>query len=164
MNSTRRFICICSGNICRSPMAVALLREKLDARSVPAVVISGGTLGIQGRRADPFARQAIAEHSQELKPIIDEHRSQGISAVMLQVADHIIVMAPRHERFVREMVGPKIEPKLVRLWAFAPRTSRLNKIPDPVGHDATVFRGCRDLIDASLDRWLDEVFRPRPVD
>ena len=56
--TTIRSICICSGNICRSPMALALLREKYRRRQIPAVVISAGTLNIQGRRAADFARGA----------------------------------------------------------------------------------------------------------
>ena len=163
MNSTRRIICICSGNICRSPMAVALLRAKLEKRGTPAVVISAGTLGIQGRRAAEFARRAIAELDAEMAAIIEEHRSQGISPQLLGMADHIVVMAPRHEEAVRRKTSPAVAERLVRLWNYAPDDRSLRKIPDPVGHDAEVFRHCRDLIDTCTDNWLDELLRPREV-
>lgn len=158
MTSTERIICLCSGNICRSPMAVALLRAKLPGRPLEAIVISGGTLGLQGRRADQFARRAIAElddSSGEMVETIEQHRSQAISPAMLERADHIIVMAPRHARFVAEN-APAARDHVVPLWQYGDDPT-LTEIPDPVGMDASVFEGCRDLIDNCLDNWLDEV-------
>ncbi len=157
MNSIPRIICLCSGNICRSPMAVALLRHKLERRDISALVVSGGTLGLQGRRADKFARQAIAERSAAMGEIIDEHRSQGISPPMLSRADHVLVMAPRHERYVQQS-APQITDRVVRLWEYAGDDVQLSKIPDPIGQDAEVFRLCRDLIERGLNQWLDEAF------
>lgn len=155
MASTRRIICICSGNICRSPMAVAILRQRLRLREIPAVVISGGTLGIQGRRAAEFARRAMAEYSEEAAGHIEEHRSQGVAPTMLEMADHIIIMSTRHEDFVRRH-NPKALSRVVRLWEFAEGASPLHKISDPVGQDAQTFRECRDLLDGCLQRWIDQ--------
>jgi len=141
-------------------MAVALLRSKLSQRPLEAIVISGGTLGLQGRRADEFARRAIAGLDgigDEIIDVIEQHRSQAISPAMLERADDIIVMAPRHARFVDEQ-APAARDNVVRLWQFGDDPT-LTKIPDPVGMDASVFEGCRDLIDGCLDNWLEEVCR-----
>lgn len=124
------------------------------------MIISAGTLGIQGRRAAEFARRAIRELDDSMGDVIDEHRSQGISPTMLDVADHLVVMAPRHEEFVLK-ARPGLADRIVRLWEYAPKETRLRKIPDPVGHDADVFRHCRDLIDRCLERWLDEALTPQ---
>lgn len=161
MSSTRRIIVICSGNICRSPMAVALLRHSLEERDIPAVVISGGTLGIHGRRASSQARRAITELDAEdqtgMVSCIAEHRSQGLSPAMLEMADELVVMAPRHERYIRQM-APRAADRIVRLWEFAEVDIPLTKIPDPVGQDFAVFRRCRDLIAECLERWIAENF------
>ena len=154
MTSTQRIICICSGNICRSPMAVALLREQFRARDIPAVVISAGTLEIQGRRAAEFARVAIAELGDEIAAHIEEHRSQGVSPPLLEMADHIVVMSPRHQDYVRRH-APRANNKVVRLWEFA-EDSSLETIEDPVGLGLVAFRQCRDLIEQCLQRWLDD--------
>ena len=161
MSQTRRIICICSGNICRSPMAVALLRQKLEDRQIKAVVISAGTLGLQGRKASEYARLAISEVSSEMGEIIEQHRSQGISPPMLQMADRLVVMAPRHERHIQRMV-PQVARSIVRLWEYADDRT-LSQIPDPVGHDADVFRRCRDLIEGCLDKWLAAWLGPKAV-
>lgn len=161
MTSTRRIIVICSGNICRSPMAVALLRPRLEQRRIPAVVISGGTLGIHGRRAAAFARQVIAEldadDTTEMADCIGEHRSQGLSPAMLQMADDLVVMAPRHEHHI-EQIAPALSDRVVRLWQYADVDIPLSKIFDPVGQDVEVFRRCRDLIGECLEHWLDDQF------
>jgi protein-tyrosine phosphatase len=153
---TVRAICVCSGNICRSPMAVALLREKYQARGVSALVISAGTLGIQGHRAADFARAAITEFGPAFARHIDEHRSQGLSPALAEMADHIIVMSSRHEAEILRH-NPARAPSIVRLWEHAPAEfGSLTKIPDPVGQGPEAFRTCRDLIDASLNHWLEE--------
>ncbi len=161
MTSTRRIIVICSGNICRSPMAVALLRHKLERRKVAAVVISGGTLGIHGRRAASTARRAITELDPDdeygMASRITEHRSQGLSPAMLQMADDLLVMAPHHEEYVSKL-APRAAGRVVRLWDYARVDIPLSKIPDPVGQDFEVFRRCRDIIDECLEQWLDEQF------
>ncbi len=152
---TLRIICVCSGNICRSPMAVAILRERLATADRPAMVISGGTLNIQGRRAADFARSAIKELGEDYGRHIEEHRSQGISAAMLGMADYIVVMSPRHAAAVLKL-APHVARRIVALWEYAPESAGdLSHIPDPVGQGAEGFRASRNLIDACLTRWME---------
>ena len=47
-----KLLFVCSGNICRSPMAEALAKRELERRDFPAVVTSAGTLGIFGEPED----------------------------------------------------------------------------------------------------------------
>lgn len=133
-------------------MAVALLREKFRMREQAAVVISAGTLGIQGRRAAEFARLAIAEHDEKMAAHIEEHRSQGVSPSLVEMADHLLVMAPKHEEYIRQY-APRAAQKIVRLWEFA-LDETLLQIDDPVGLGPIAFQHCRDLIDQCLDSWL----------
>ncbi|RAL23626.1 protein tyrosine phosphatase [Lujinxingia litoralis] len=144
---TRRIICICTGNICRSPMAAALLRAKLGQQ---AVVISAGTLGLQGRPAAPFAQLAVEPFGASL----DDHRSQGISVPLMRMADHVIVMSPRHSRHVLGL-APELQARLVELWNFDPERQTDGGIPDPVGQSREAFEHCCALIDRCLTTWLD---------
>lgn len=137
-------------------MAAALLRYKFDRADRSAVVISGGTMGLQGRRAADFARHAIAERDEAMTSTIESHRSQGVSPKLLRRADYLLVMAPKHEEVVRR-IAPEATDSIVRLWEHAD-DGTLDQIPDPVGHDAEVFRGCRDLIEECIDNWLEHTF------
>lgn len=143
---------ICSGNICRSPMAAVLLEHKLKQRERSAMIISAGTLNIIGRSAAIHAREAVAAHGLSL----ESHRSQGINNKLVTFADHVIIMAPHHGVELLKLY-PKLEPKLVGLWRYAPEETPgwpLTEIADPVGQSLAQFLSCRDLIDQCLDAWI----------
>lgn len=151
MSHTLRLAFVCSGNICRSPMAAVIAQHMLEERERAAVVISAGTLNLTGRPAARNARAAVAELGLDLS----SHRSQGADARLLRFADHIVVMAPRHERALLRQ-DPSLSARIVRLWEHHPELE-LEQIDDPVGQDLEAFRACRDVIQASLESWLDEV-------
>lgn len=146
--ATLRMAFVCTGNICRSPMAAALAERRCKERGLPAVIISAGTLNLIGKPADPHAVSALAE----IDVALDGHRSQGVNNPILHHADHIVVMAPHHAAQLTKL-APKLAPRIVRLWEHSP--TPLTQIEDPVGADLDTFRACRDTILTCLDRWLD---------
>ena len=148
-----RIATICSGNICRSPMAAKLLEHKLELRQRPALVISAGTLNLSGHPAALHARQAMAQVGLSL----EAHRSQGIRSKLITYADDVLIMAPHHGQEVLALY-PELEPKLVALWQHAPEQTPgwpLSQIEDPVNRGLSDFVRCRELLSACLDRWLD---------
>ena len=148
--SARRIAFVCSGNICRSPIAAAFAREKFAARGIPAAIVSCGTLGINGTAAAAAGVAAMREVGIDMAG----HRSQGLQVPILERADHIVVMAPRHETLIRQRC-PAALPRIVRMWEFADED--LEQIADPVGRDIEAFRACRDLLDRCMDNWIDSL-------
>ncbi|MFW5968284.1 MAG: hypothetical protein ACOCV2_12235 [Persicimonas sp.] len=148
-----RIVFVCSGNICRSPLAEALARQMLEERGRDAVLISAGTLGLQGRPAAANSVAAAAEIGVE----IEGHRSQGVSVPLLRMADYIVVMAPRHEVTLLRTAAD-LRPKIVRLWEYVDED--LDGIPDPVGQDIEAFRTMRDRVKEGLESWLDTTLSP----
>lgn len=142
----RRVVMICSGNICRSPMAAVLGQRLLGPDDL---VISAGTLGIHGQPAATHAQRAVAEVGLSL----DGHRSQGVSLPILRAADHLVVMSPEHEVELRRR-DPSAEDKVVRLWEHTRAPGRLREIADPVGQDYAAFVRCRDDLDECLRVWV----------
>jgi protein-tyrosine phosphatase len=84
---------VCTGNICRSPMAEGLLRVRLRARSIEAVVASAG-LAFDGRRATPEAIAAATSRGVD----IGGHRSRIVSYELIEGADLVIGMERMHVR------------------------------------------------------------------
>ena len=84
---------VCTANICRSPMAEALLRYRAAEASVPIVVSSAGFL-FDG---EPAASDAIAAMS-ELGIDISAHRSRIVGPEMVRAVDLIITMERTHAR------------------------------------------------------------------
>ena len=152
MSKTLRIVFVCSGNICRSPLAAGLARQLLAEAEIPAVLISAGTLGLNGRSAAPHTVTTAGEIGVDLS----RHRSQGVSIALMRMADRIVVMAPQHEDELLRS-DASLRPKIVRLWDYAnePGKPLLTHIPDPIGKDIETFRHARDLIQQALVAWVD---------
>jgi protein-tyrosine phosphatase len=99
---TVKIVVICSGNICRSPMAEALLAHDLAVRGVSARVTSVGTLDLDSP-ADPLAVQVVAERGIDISP----HRSHVMTEQSLTGADLVIGMAREHVR-AAALVDPSV--------------------------------------------------------
>ena len=144
-----RIIFVCSGNICRSPLAAGMAKAKLATANIPSVVISAGTLNINGQSAAPNAVEA----AKQIGIDIESHRSQGVSQGLMAMADHIVVMAPRHEDALVKL-DPNLEDNIVRMWAYGAHDESLTQIDDPVGQDLDAFITCRKRLDICLDAWI----------
>lgn len=149
---TVRMVFVCSGNICRSPMAAGYARQKTADRGIAAAVLSCGTLGLVGQPAAQLGQLAM----QEVGIDISDHYSQGVQPALIEMADYVVVMAPRHEAHLRQ-VAPRVVSRIVRMWEWADEP--LEQIDDPVGKDLAAFRACREVLDRCLDRWLDTLVR-----
>jgi protein-tyrosine phosphatase len=84
---------LCTGNICRSPMAEALLRERLRSRAIDATVSSAG-ITFDGRAATDEAIDAAAAFNLD----ITAHRSRLMNRELVHDADLVIGMERLHAR------------------------------------------------------------------
>jgi protein-tyrosine phosphatase len=84
---------LCTANQCRSPMAEALLRARLAAVGVDAVVSSAGDLP-GGVAASPGSVKAMAARGLDLTA----HESRTLTPDLLERADLVLTMARRHLR------------------------------------------------------------------
>ena len=152
MHGKKQVIFICSGNICRSPMAEVLLREQIEKRSLDLETCSAGTLGIEDHAANPDAITAAAEDALELQ----DHRSRGISHELLEDAFAIVVMGPEHEAAILSR-HPGCGASVVRLWEYCPAGRDAGEIEDPLGRGLAEFRRIRDVIREALGHWLSSI-------
>lgn len=154
---------VCSGNICRSPMAEAVLRHLLTERGGAAGAMEVDSYGLGdwhvGERADPRAMQTLQAHGYAL-----DHRARVIEPE--DIADHDLVVAidRGHERALLRMALTAEDAAKVRLLrSFDPTVdddpdSPELDIPDPYygGPDgfehvlAMVENGCRGLLDRGM--------------
>jgi protein-tyrosine phosphatase len=89
----REILLLCTANICRSPMAQALLARELGARGMAALVSSGGMLG---SGASPPCEVVTAMAGRGLD--VSGHKSRQVTAGDLARADLILGMAREHVR------------------------------------------------------------------
>jgi len=95
-------LAVCTGNVCRSPLAEGSLRIALDARSAgtPIDVTSAGTMGWIGSSADPLSVQAGAERGID----ISSHIARATTQKDLRDAALVLAMAPEHVEIVTRQV------------------------------------------------------------
>jgi protein-tyrosine phosphatase len=127
----KTLLVVCHGNICRSPMAAALLARELAALDVN--VRSGGFIGFN-RPAPAEAIGAAARYGLDLA----EHRSRPVTAEVVRSADLIVVMERAQQRVVCERFGRATSDVLL-LGDFDPEPVQTRTIRDPVDQDREVF-------------------------
>lgn len=144
-----RVVFVCSGNICRSPMAQYIFEAEAQRRGASHMTVSMGTLGLVGQPA-PAAAIEVCE---EIGVDITSHQSQPLSAAILKHATQIFVMEPRHVEALQKIgvVGDHVQ----YLGSWDPLDPR-PEIDDPVDQPIEVFRAVRERIARAIARFLDE--------
>ena len=129
-----RFLFVCTGNTCRSPVAEALA----EARGVAAE--SAGVAAQRGDGAAPYAARAL-RMARGLD--LSGHTPQNVADLDLSIFDQVVAVAPSVAQRLRADHDP-LDDRLV-IWS----------IPDPYGGSMADYRLCLEQIDAALDRLLD---------
>ncbi len=145
---------VCTGNVCRSPMAEGLLRQATQGRGGYRV-LSAGLGATEGLPPSPFAVQAV----KELGIDISQQRSRLLTADLVQQADYILGMTHSHIDTVT-LLYPQAAEKTFLLREFDETLDFFEKdISDPIGGSYEVYLNCRDQLEqgiASLLRFLDQ--------
>jgi len=150
MNDIFRLVVVCTGNICRSPMAEGLMKVLLFPASDRRIMVcSAGTHAADGLPAESGAVRAAREHGAD----IGAHRSRAIDGSLIARADLILVMERQQARFIRSTVP--VSPDALRLLGEFAGGAGIPEIPDPYGGSFAVYRHCAQMIRGCLDGVID---------
>ena len=83
---------VCTGNICRSPIAEGLLREILEAAGSELEVASAGTYGADAEPASGHAIRVLADRGVD----IGSHRSRPLTSDLVEEADLVVEIGRAH--------------------------------------------------------------------
>lgn len=139
----RQILFVCTGNICRSPMAEYLLRHHLGPRT-RWQVRSAGLTAMNGVAASRPAIEALSEKGVNLTP----HHSQGLAKDMIDSATVIVVMTAAQALELKQRF-PEAQDRIHLLKSFDP-AAKGGDIQDPIGYEMSTYRRIRDEIDAAL--------------
>jgi protein-tyrosine phosphatase len=166
-----RIVFVCTGNICRSPMAEVATRS-LAADTPLAdgtdlgdrlVVTSAGTgPWHEGEPMDPRAAAALRRAGFPDHP----HIAHQIAATRLGECDLIVALDRRHQQTLRSLGSDPS--RLLLLRSFDPAAGAAADVPDPYYGDeaafdaclAMVVDGCRGLVAAVAALWD---YEPSPL-
>jgi glycine hydroxymethyltransferase len=136
---------ICTGNVCRSPMAEGIFRAAVRSRGDYRIV-SAGLGAIDGQPPSPYAVQAV----KELGIDISGQRSRMLTPELVEDADLIFGMTHSHIDTVGLLYPQAIE-KSFLLREFDDTLDIFEKdISDPIGGSYEVYLNCRDQIEQGI--------------
>ena len=137
---------VCIGNICRSPVAEALLKKHLPGRKI----WSAGLQAVVDRPADAMACEIAVQHSLDLSA----HRAQQIESWMCRHADLILVMET-YQKQQLEHLYPLARGKIRRLGEFGPQGAF--DIADPYRQPRAAFEASHAAIALGVDEWVRRI-------
>ena len=134
---------LCTGNLCRSPMAEGLLRTYLPAHEL----FSAGLSAPQGEQADPLAIALMRQMDID----ISSHRARNVAQWMMQEADLVLTMDSEQKQEASRRY-PFAAAKIERLAEFDD-----TDIPDPYRRGLGAFRHSLNLIRQAVRQRLPEL-------
>ncbi|RFA26405.1 phosphotyrosine protein phosphatase [Alkalilimnicola ehrlichii] len=137
-------VVVCVGNICRSPMAEALLAHGLASRE-EVKVSSAGLGALVGEPADPLAQALMEEAGLD----ISAHRARQLSPLITREADLILVMEPGHREAVAKMdVSARGKCYLLGHWEEG------LEVADPYRKPREAFEQALRTIERGVNGWV----------
>jgi len=143
---------VCTGNICRSPMAEGFLRHRLPSVLQSEVTVrSAGTYGLHGNRAEPLAIRAAAAHGVD----ISNHRARILDAPLIRSADLVLAMQRYHLDTINDLLFFRCKNAFL-LGKFDERREN-PEIEDPYGLAFDAYQACANEIAACMPGLIDHI-------
>ena len=153
-----RVLFVCHGNIIRSALAEALLREHFARAGATVVVRSAGVAATPGRPADPRAISV----ARPLGVDLSEHRASLLSAALVDESDLIFIMDRLNEAEVLARF-PAARGKLRRLGSLAVDSTDGDVIPDPFSLETDAVGAAAERIDNAVRALTASMLRNQPA-
>jgi protein-tyrosine phosphatase len=153
---TYRVCFVCTGNICRSPMAESVFRARLQEAGLDGLVEvdSAGTGGWhECDGADPRTVTVLADNGYD-----SEHTARQFQASWFSRLDLVIALDAGHLKALRRLAPSEEDAQKVRLLrSYDPAAGADLDVPDPYYGGMDGFEECLEMVEAASDGLLAAV-------
>jgi protein-tyrosine phosphatase len=144
---------VCTANICRSPIAMGMLRNMLEERHIEGdwQVDSAGTWGLEGEPAAAGSRAVMDTIGID----ISDHSARRVDHDLLQSYDLVLTMELGHKEALR-MEFPSFKERIYMLSEMAGDNS---DIKDPYGGSYAGYEQAAEDIQGYLEKGFDTIIQ-----
>ena len=136
---------VCTGNICRSPIAEGLFRRLVGNRK-DIEVLSAGVHAVRGQPPSLYAVQVCANEGVDISDL----RSQPLTSALVDRATHIFAMTGGHVETIQALFPHGAEKSFLLREFEEPGTTVWRDVPDPIGLGRDVYEDCARTIKNAL--------------
>src|SRR5438874_2924086 len=145
VRTVKSVLFVCTGNICRSPIAEGLFRRLIGNRK-DIEVVSAGVHAVRGQPPSLYAVQVCAEQGVNISDL----RSQPLTAALVDRATHIFAMTGAHLETIQTLFPQGGEKSFLLREFEEPGTTVWRDVPDPIGLGRDVYEDCARVIKNAL--------------
>jgi protein-tyrosine-phosphatase len=148
-----RVVFVCTGNLCRSPMAEGILRHYWQSAGYNRGIVS--SMGVRGLESAPASAMAI-KVCLDRGIDISAHRSRPLNIEELAAADIIFTMEPAQKEYV-QLFSPSSRENTFLLGAWPGKESAKSRINDPMGGSEATYIKIFQTIEKHIYRLLPDL-------
>lgn len=142
----KNILIVCTGNICRSPMAEALLQSRLKDGGLR--VSSAGTSALAGHGADPHAVGVMRSFGID----IEAHRARQLTLPLLTAVDLVLTLDDSHGSWIMRRY-PQLRGRVHKLLKWRGDQD----VADPYRGPLQEFESAFLDIQGGVDDWLGRI-------
>lgn len=143
---------VCTGNICRSPTAHAVLRQRIAALGLTDR-LTVESAGLEAWHAGEAPDRRSIQHARQRGYELSDLRARPLRREEFEQADWVLVMDQGHLRQAARLCPPQHAHKLRLLTDFC-RGQVAGEVPDPYYGRAPDFEHVLDLVEDACDGLL----------
>lgn len=153
-----KILFVCDGNICRSPMAEALMRQTLADKGIErAEVSSGGLVASSWGVAHAQPRRVLGSAYR----LVENRRSQPLTQELVRGSDLILGMENRHVYQILERF-PESGGRVDKITTYAGNDGEIKDFPDSGYSDVVSWlRHCHSIMVPCIETIADRLVRER---